>query len=237
MTVNGGAGNDQFTVYSNKAALQLNGNDGNDTFELRAFALAAVNSTDPNTWTDDTIIFDTIDGVSVARPLLSGDGSEVLYNLNAAVGVDGGNGSDTMTLVGTEFPDDIVITAAGIYGINIQATYTNLELIEIDGMESDDEFFVLTTNAGVGTRLIGNLGSDTVNVAGDVVKEIDTSVTLPAATHLLAGLAGPLAVEGGKLGDRALKTAAQAAWRERRGFVRNSNAAAGESADRCAEHL
>ena len=36
----GGAGNDEFTVYSNQAVLRLEGDDGNDLFIVRAFALA-----------------------------------------------------------------------------------------------------------------------------------------------------------------------------------------------------
>ena len=36
----GGTGNDQFTVYSNQAELRLEGEDGNDLFVVRAFALA-----------------------------------------------------------------------------------------------------------------------------------------------------------------------------------------------------
>jgi Ca2+-binding RTX toxin-like protein len=38
-TVYGGAGNDSFLVYSNKALLKLFGEDGNDTFVVRAFVL------------------------------------------------------------------------------------------------------------------------------------------------------------------------------------------------------
>ena len=36
----GGTGDDVFTVYSNQAPLRLEGNDGNDLFVVRAFALA-----------------------------------------------------------------------------------------------------------------------------------------------------------------------------------------------------
>ena len=38
----GGTGNDRFTVYSNQAEIQLNGDDDNDLFVVRAFAIAAV---------------------------------------------------------------------------------------------------------------------------------------------------------------------------------------------------
>ena len=42
----GGTGNDEFTVYSNQAELRLEGDDDNDLFVVRAFALAAVCDTD-----------------------------------------------------------------------------------------------------------------------------------------------------------------------------------------------
>ena len=42
----GGTGNDQFTVYSNQAEIQLSGDDDNDLFIVRAFAIAAVCDTD-----------------------------------------------------------------------------------------------------------------------------------------------------------------------------------------------
>src|SRR5207247_2374602 len=41
LTVYGGTGNDQITVYSNKAELRLEGNAGNDAFVIRAFALVS----------------------------------------------------------------------------------------------------------------------------------------------------------------------------------------------------
>ena len=48
MVVHGGTGNDEFTVYSNQAELRLEGDDDNDLFIVRAFALAAVVDTDAN---------------------------------------------------------------------------------------------------------------------------------------------------------------------------------------------
>src|SRR5437762_13263730 len=41
LTAYGGTGNDKFTVYSNQAELRLEGNDGNDDFIIRAFALVS----------------------------------------------------------------------------------------------------------------------------------------------------------------------------------------------------
>src|SRR2546429_9197770 len=40
LVAKGGTGDDTFTVYSNQATLRLEGEDGNDLFVVRAFALA-----------------------------------------------------------------------------------------------------------------------------------------------------------------------------------------------------
>ena len=50
--------------------------------------------------------------------------------------------------------------------------YANIEVVEIDGLEGDDEFFVQSTAFGVAYRVIGGLGSDTINVTGDVTEDV-----------------------------------------------------------------
>ena len=45
-------------------------------------------------------------------------------------------------------------------------------MVEVDGLEGDDKFFVQSTAFGVATRVIGGLGSDTINVAGDVTGDV-----------------------------------------------------------------
>ena len=67
------------------------------------------------------------------------------YNINAPVSLDGGAGFDKVVVLGTEFADDIVITARGIYGAGVNVRYTNIEIVEVDGLEGDDEFFVQST--------------------------------------------------------------------------------------------
>ena len=47
-----------------------------------------------------------------------------------------------------------------------------MEIVEVDGLEGDDEFFVQSTAFGVAYRVIGGLGSDTINVTGDVTADI-----------------------------------------------------------------
>ena len=204
LVATGGTGNDEFVVYSNQAELRLEGDDDNDLFVVRAFALAAVVDTDtngdglknaddldhptidrngdgvlnaadahtttgPQQWQDDVIPLDANGvarpiiglGFSIARPLdirTGGGEDEVQYNVNAPVSVDGGTGFDKVVILGTEFADDIVITAKGIFGAGLNVRYANVEIVEVDGLEGDDEFFVLSTAFGVAYRVIGGLG-------------------------------------------------------------------------------
>lgn len=114
-------------------------------------------------------------GFSTARPLdirAGGGEDEVSYNVNAPVSIDGGTGFDKVVVLGTEFADDFVITNRGIFGAGLNVRYTTVEVIEVDGLEGDDEFFVQSTAYGVAYRVIGGLGSDTINVTGDVVEDI-----------------------------------------------------------------
>ena len=251
-------------MYSNQAELRLEGDDDNDLFIVRAFALAAVCDTsadadddcdfadidleadpdtgnfpvdtnasgtcdaaenpnydgdgwnpasfrkdnngdgvcnkadahitgaktfttpaDPAQWEDDVIPLDEFGvarpiiglGFSTARPLdirAGGGEDEVSYNVNAPVSVDGGTGFDKVVILGTEFADDIVISVKGIFGAGLNVRYENIEVVEVDGLEGDDEFFVISTKYGTAYRIIGGLGSDTINVAGDVVEDIVT---------------------------------------------------------------
>jgi len=185
MVVHGGTGDDNFTVYSNQAELRLEGDDDDDTFVVRAFALAQVNPGATDSWIDDEILLDA-DGVakprigadySTGRPLdirTGGGEDEVQYNINAPVSIDGGTGFDKVVILGTEFADDFVITDKGIYGGGLNVRFANVEVVEVDGLEGDDEFFVRSTAFGVSYRVIGGLGSDTINVAGDVTEDIVT---------------------------------------------------------------
>ncbi|MEO6494544.1 MAG: hypothetical protein ABIP99_17070 [Ilumatobacteraceae bacterium] len=261
LLVTGGTGNDRFTVYANQAEIQLNGDDGNDLFVVRAFAIAAVCDTnadnlpgcglsdvnfaaDPNTgdfpiatsgqcilangyirydnngdgvcnnadahmtfnhaagsnvdldntmWEDDIIPLDANGvavpviglGFSTARPLdirAGGGDDEVQYNVNAPVNVDGGTGFDKLVVLGTEFADDFVITDKGIFGGGLNVKYTTIEVVEVDGLEGDDQFFVQSTAYGVAYRVIGGLGSDMISVSGDVTSDI--------VTRELEGLSG-----------------------------------------------
>jgi hypothetical protein len=130
--VNGGDGNDEMTVFHNTAVVNLNGGDGDDLFTIRAFALAG--STDSER----------------ARTDMKGDGGAdtIRYALNAPVGIDGGDGFDTVRVIGTEFSDDFVVTDTGVFGAGLNISYINIEKLIADGAEGNDRFFVMSTGLG-----------------------------------------------------------------------------------------
>lgn len=151
MTINGGIGNDRFTVFHNKAVLSLYGNDGDDIFEIRAFALAG--SQEPQRERTD---------------ITGGAGADLVqYVVNAPVNIDGGDGFDTVVVIGTEFGDDFVVTENGVFGAGLNVNFVNIESLRVDGAEGDDRFFVQSTSEKFVTQIFGGLGSDTFNLSGD----------------------------------------------------------------------
>ena len=52
--------------------------------------------------------------------------------------------------------------------------------------------------------MIGGLGSDTINVTGDVIEDLVPAVTFPVVPHVLNAIAGPLTVIGGPTVARPL---------------------------------
>ena len=151
-TINGGQGADRFTVFHNGANLILNGDSGNDSFTVRAFALRGSTAIDPNQHT--TSVF-------------GGLGNDyVEYTENAPVAIDGGAGTDTVHVIGTEFSDTFVITNQGVYGAGLFVQYVGIEVLNVDGLEGNDRFVVYSTDAYLSTSIYGGTGSDTFEVGG-----------------------------------------------------------------------
>ena len=153
----GGAGNDRFTVYANRAQLKLEGEAGNDDFIIRAFLLDTGEQMDQE-----------------LTEVRAGDGDDnIQYNINSPVDIDGGAGFDTVIVLGTEGDDNFVVTENGIFGAGLAINISNTEeALEVDGLEGNDNFFILSTAAGAVTNVIGGLGSDTFTVTGDVTEQI-----------------------------------------------------------------
>ncbi|MBL4832198.1 MAG: hypothetical protein JKY55_20255, partial [Aliivibrio sp.] len=157
MVIYGGDGNDSIKVYSNKAVTKLYGEDGDDNFVVRAFLLKDSGLTNN----------------SVDVELFGGEGADTIeYSINAALKIDGGAGNDKVVVLGTEGDDSFMITEDGIFGAGLNIGYTGVEFAEVDGLEGDDTFYVLSTNEEVETTIIGGLGADVFNVASDVTQPI-----------------------------------------------------------------
>jgi len=151
MTIYGGTENDYFTVFHNKEVLSLFGEDGDDTFLIKAFALAG--SQEPQRERTD---------------VSGGAGVDLVqYAMNAPVNIDGGDGFDTVIIIGTEFGDDFIITKNGVYGAGLNVNFVNIESLSVDGAEGDDRFYVMSTSEKFATQIFGGLGSDTFNMSGD----------------------------------------------------------------------
>ncbi|HLL19927.1 MAG TPA: hypothetical protein VK439_14190, partial [Rubrivivax sp.] len=166
--------------YSNQAALRLEGDAGDDLFVVRGFALAETDNA-------GNIVYDTLaNGDRVARvkggsstaavsALVGGAGNDFIqYSMNAPVSIDGGVGFDKVLVLGTEFGDNFVVTDQGVFGAGVSVTFTNVEVLEVDGLEGDDHFTIQSTAFGVATRIVGGLGNDIFNVAADVTDVIAT---------------------------------------------------------------
>ena len=209
MTVRGGAGDDTFGVYANHALLSLLGEDGNDLFTQRAFALAqTTGDCTPDTVSATCLMVFRTDHPGVPMPLLTG--TQVHYTVNLPVDIQGGDGFDKTVAVATEFADHLVVTNGGVFGAGLTMVFGGVEVVEVDAMEGDDTVDVLSTPAGVGVRVIAGLGSDVVDVAGDVVPGVvavdaaGAPLTFSKRPHLLSTLDGPLVVVGGAGPARAL---------------------------------
>ncbi|HLL12666.1 MAG TPA: hypothetical protein VK570_16505, partial [Rubrivivax sp.] len=199
LVAHGGSGDDVFQVYSNQAALRLEGDAGDDLFVVRGFALAETDNA-------GNIVYDTLaNGDRVARvkggnstaavsALVGGAGNDFIqYSMNAPVSIDGGVGFDKVLVLGTEFGDNFVVTDQGVFGAGVSVTYANIEVLEVDGLEGDDHFTVQSTPFGVATRIVGGLGNDIFNVAADVTDII--------STQDLEGHSGVINHEANAIGD------------------------------------
>ena len=150
LTINGLKGNDNFIVFHNLAVLALNGGDGDDTFLVQAFALAG-----------------SQDDFRALTDLSGGAGADLIqYAVNAPVNIDGGDGFDTVIVIGTEFADDFVVTKDGVFGAGLNVNFVNIESLEVDGGAGDDRFFVLSTGINFKTTITGGLGTDLFSVEG-----------------------------------------------------------------------
>ena len=184
LDLNGNSGNDNFVVRS-FAALPLN-EEGvvmeeermgvkvrvcNETLSMNGTTTDIGDYTcgdneisveDPNPNLDD----DDDDETSEEPPLLPD------YLVNSLVDVDGGTGSDRLTIVGTEFNDKYVVQDGLVFGGGLTIKFTNINFVDVTGQEGNDEIYVLSTNPSFLLSLYGALGSDTFVVAPSSIEPV-----------------------------------------------------------------
>lgn len=152
MTINGEDGNDSFVVFRNLKVLTLNGGDGDDEFLVKAFALEGSVDDPDRDLTDITG---------------AGGADLIQYAVNAPVAINGGDGLDTVIVLGTEFGDDFVVTDQGVYGAGLNVNFAGIEVLKLDTAEGNDRIFVLGTGTDHITEIYAGDGSDAYFIGGD----------------------------------------------------------------------
>ena len=158
-------GDDRFYVQSNDAELVLNGNAGNDYFSVRSFTL------------------ENEEAESVRQSLIAeGNRSAVLegekgddyiqYDENAAVNVDGGEGFNTMVIIGTPFPDQFVIQGLEVYGAGRYTRAINIQRFVVASQEGNDEIYLLSSSPYCSTAITAGTGSDKVFITPSSVPPV-----------------------------------------------------------------
>lgn len=92
-------------------------------------------------------------------------GEDPDYVVNSLVDIDGGTGSDTLFVSGTEEDDSYVVTDKAVVGGGLSINFANIQNLQVDCKEGNDLVSVLSTSPALSTVLYGNLGSDTFNVS------------------------------------------------------------------------
>ncbi|MEI7701354.1 MAG: hypothetical protein WCK86_16260, partial [Planctomycetia bacterium] len=122
-----------------------------------------------------------------------GQGADFIsYTVNAPVNIPGGEGLDTLTVVGTEFGDDFVVTESGIFGAVLSASYIDIKHLVLDAMAGNDTFFIAGTSSDVAVTLVGGLGSDKFNVGGGNVDSSGNEIPISVVSNDLKGHSGLL---------------------------------------------
>ena len=183
LVIDGDDGEDRITIFSNHAPVTANGGDANDEFVARAFIVTASVQLNGN-----------------------GDIDDFTYVMNDSLTIDGGAGTDTFTVVGTEANDGVIVgSEAGLPTIRvckldattgrpnpgecaISAVVDDVEIFSVLGLEGDDVFWVQDTAATSLVTLSGGEHSDRFlvgdgtldGIAGPVVAAGDDPGLVPA---------------------------------------------------------
>ena len=142
--IEGGEGNDVFSVLHNDAAVSLSGGTGNDTFNVA--------------------MFQKIDRVTKTKSFVE----------NSPVTMIGGSGIDRMNIVGSDGDDNFILRDGKVSGNGLDVQTVSVENKNIYGSDGDDSFYVMDTAAGEVTKLMGNNGNDSFYNGGAGKSKIPT---------------------------------------------------------------
>ncbi len=179
----GGEQDDYFEVNRNRGRLSLYGDNGDDTFFLRAHLIG-----------DGTEI--ESEKVSASAGDENGEVADsdndalVNYLRNNEVDIIGGGGFDTLVVAGTALADDFYVFTEFVDGVEVQRIYgAGLAISRIDSVErlmiltagGDDNVYLYGTLAGQELLVNTGGGDDTIYVGGDTQR---FEVEIPAATNV-----------------------------------------------------
>lgn len=138
VVINGNGGDDTFNVLTTHAVTTINGGAGNDTFWIFANASTLNLNGDAN---DDTF--------NVLASVVSGS-----YLTNALVNVDGGAGTEALNIFGTVLNDSILINGTTFVNVGLNVAFSNITNWTVYGLGGNDTFYVQTVV--VTTMLVGD---------------------------------------------------------------------------------
>lgn len=118
ITINGGLGNDEFTVLRNTQVLDLNGDAGDDTLIIKSY-----------------------------RYRVASEVEMLDYVVNSVLDFDGGTGGDSILVESTEAAHSYVFTTIGILGGGLSIRYKAIErIMNVGDPQARDQLTVLSTD-------------------------------------------------------------------------------------------
>ena len=178
----GGSDDDYFEVNHNVASINLYGDNGDDTFLVKA--LLTINEDEElvdldseTTTVSGTFGQDSRLGTDISTDTREVDIDTLVYVANANVTIDGGAGFDSVSLVGTVLADTFYVYVEIVDGKPVQRIYgagvklqklLNIERLQLLAGGGDDTIYLYGVNLGViGDMVIkAGSGSDTILVGG-----------------------------------------------------------------------
>ncbi|MCS7468642.1 beta-propeller fold lactonase family protein [Stieleria sp. ICT_E10.1] len=175
----GGSGNDYFEVNHNLAEISLFGEAGDDIFFIQAH-LTTNEAGDEG----QPLSLNTVNVISAA-----GENDTLSYVRNAQVNVDGGDGIDTLVILGTQVDDEFIVFTEEIDGELVQRIFgAGLVVPEIKNVErliiltgaGDDRIYVYGTLAELEIQINTGSGDDQVFLGGG---QRGLDILIPESTY------------------------------------------------------